>query len=682
MNTAALLLLVCLVIDVQFISCEEKHKNSAQLKDDKQSTSEDGKKEAASVEAGEGASSENYTEPIEDEDGVWILSRYNFDNFTQNTKTVMVEFYAPWCGHCKEFASKYAAAAKQLKKLDPPILLAKVDAIQEEDLAKKYYVARYPTLRFFRNGTRYDYEGEQTEEAIVKFLKKVAKPTWRPDPEAVMVLTSDNFTRVVQQQELMLVEFYAPWCGHCKALAPKYEKAAKRLKNSPNPILLAKVDATAETGLAKEYGVSGYPRLKVFRKGQSYEYRGEREEDAIVEYMEKQRGDPAKPVDKSSLKSFLKVDDITVLGFFLSDQDDSLLPIYQDAVQDYRNDFKFGYTTDQALFQQYNAKPGSILVLNAERYYTKFEPKWHVFQMSEYTSSIEITKFVLEHQFPLVPALEGDIKERMDKQEPLCLVFFTVDWSFDHREATQRWRNKIAEIAKDFKEIHFAIADFESNQEALKDFGLEESSEEINMGIINKKKKYPMEPMEEYDSDQIREFLTLFRRDKIPAYMKSQPVPKKQKGPVKVVVYKSFDQIVRDKSKDVLIEMYAPWCGHCKKLEPIYKELAIKFKPAKDLIIAKMDAVANDTPDDYDVGGFPTIYFAPVDGKDSPVKYEGGRELKDLISFLLENVTVPLGPLRAKLQKEVERLEAEAKEKEKEKAKEEGEEEKKGKDEL
>ncbi|KAL8587058.1 hypothetical protein ACOMHN_023448 [Nucella lapillus] len=667
MKASVVLILLWLLIDSHLISCEDDMKKNGPGKDGQESKSGSGDKPDA---AKDDASSENSTEPIEDEDGVMILSRHSFDNFIQNTQTALVEFYTPWCSHCKDLAPKYAAAAKQLKELKPPVLLAKVDCTQEEELAKNNSVAGYPTLRFFKNGTRYDYEGEKTEEGLVKYMKKIAKPAWRPDPEAVLVLTNENFTEIVEQEELMLVEFYAPWCGHCKSLAPKYEKAAKRLKNTPEPILLAKVDATAETELAKEHGVSGYPRLKVFRKGQPYEFRGEREENDIVEYMEKQRGDPAKPVDKATLKSFLRMDDISVLGFFLSDKD-FLLSIYQDAVQDYRDDYKFGYTTDQALFQQYSAKPGSILVLNAERFYTKYEPKWHTFQMTEYTSSIEITKFILEHQFPVVGAYEGDLQTRLEKQEPLCLVFYSVDWSFDHREATQLWRNKIAEIAKDFKEVHFAIANDEDNQELMKDFGMEESSEEMNIGIMDKKKKYPMEPMEEYDSDQIREFLTLFREAKLAAYMKSQPVPKKQKGPVKVVVYKSFDQVVRDKTKDVLIEMYAPWCGHCKKLEPTLRELAVKFKSAKNLIIAKMDATANDTPNDYEAGGFPTIYFAPVNRKNKPIKYEGGRELKDLISFLLEKVTVPLGPLRAKLEKEVEKLEAEAKEEEEDEGKEE-----------
>lgn len=96
-----------------------------------------------------------------------------------------------------------------------------------------------------------------------------------------------------------------------------------------------------------------------------------------------------------------------------------------------------------------------------------------------------------------------------------------------------------------------------------------------------------------------------------------------------------------DTQKDVLIEFYAPWCGHCKKLEPDYLALGKKYKAEKNLVIAKMDATANDVPNEsYKVEGFPTIYFAPSNSKQSPVKLEGGdRTVEGLSKFLEKHAT-------------------------------------------
>ncbi|NXF87596.1 PDIA4 isomerase, partial [Eubucco bourcierii] len=149
-----------------------------------------------------------------------------------------------------------------------------------------------------------------------------------------------------------------------------------------------------------------------------------------------------------------------------------------------------------------------------------------------------------------------------------------------------------------------------------------------------------MEP-EEFDSDVLRQFVMAFKKGKLKPIVKSQPVPKSNKGPVKVVVGKTFDAIVMDPKHDVLIEFYAPWCGHCKKLEPVYTELGKKYKNEKHLVIAKMDATANDVPNDhYKVEGFPTIYFAPRDRKNTPIKFDGGdRDLEHLSKFIEEHMT-------------------------------------------
>ena len=66
-----------------------------------------------------------------------------------------------------------------------------------------------------------------------------------------------NYDSFVQQHPLSLIEFYAPWCGHCKALAPEFSKAAKILQDDKNRVVLAKIDASKFSEFTKQHNVSG-----------------------------------------------------------------------------------------------------------------------------------------------------------------------------------------------------------------------------------------------------------------------------------------------------------------------------------------------------------------------------------------------------------------------------------------
>merc|ERR1712083_148008 len=135
----------------------------------------------------------------------------------------------------------------------------------------------------------------------------------------------------------------------------------------------------------------------------------------------------------------------------------------------------------------------------------------------------------------------------------------------------------------------------------------------------------------------LKEFLTQMQAGSLEPYLKSEPAPDNSAAGVKVAVAKNFDELVTKSEKDVLVEFYAPWCGHCKKLTPIYDELGEKM--AEEAVeIVKMDATANDVPPELDVKGFPTLYWLPK-GTKKPVSYNGGRELDDFIKYIAENAS-------------------------------------------
>lgn len=104
----------------------------------------------------------SYKEPEVDDKDVVVLKERNFTTVIENKKFVMVEFYAPWCGHCQALAPEYAAAATELKS-EENVVLAKVDATEENELAQEYDVQGFPTIYFFVDGVRKPYTGQRTK---------------------------------------------------------------------------------------------------------------------------------------------------------------------------------------------------------------------------------------------------------------------------------------------------------------------------------------------------------------------------------------------------------------------------------------------------------------------------------------------------------------------------------------
>jgi protein disulfide-isomerase A1 len=148
-------------------------------------------------------------------------------------------------------------------------------------------------------------------------------------------------------------------------------------------------------------------------------------------------------------------------------------------------------------------------------------------------------------------------------------------------------------------------------------------------------KKFTWEgKMDDLNADAISKFVGDFKAGSLQAFLKSEEVPAEQ-GDVTVLVGKNFKELVIDSDDDVLVKFYAPWCGHCKKLTPVWDELGKDLKDVKGLKIAKMDSTANEV-DGVEIKGYPTLKFYAKGAKDAPVDYDGERGAEDFKKWLKE----------------------------------------------
>ncbi|TAQ90273.1 hypothetical protein B7494_g1446 [Chlorociboria aeruginascens] len=222
----------------------------------------------------------------------------NFDKIAISGKPALVEFFAPWCGHCKNLAPIYEQLASDFEFAKDKLTIAKVDADSEKSLGSRFGIQGFPTIKYFdgKSDTPEEYKGGRDLESLSDFLtqKTGVKPKKAKAPVSqVEMLNDKTFVEQIGGDKDVLIAFTAPWCGHCKSLAPIWETVAQDFVNEPS-VLVAKVDAEAENSkaTAKDQGVSSYPTIKFFPKGtkEAEAYSGGRTEQDIVSFINEKAG--------------------------------------------------------------------------------------------------------------------------------------------------------------------------------------------------------------------------------------------------------------------------------------------------------------------------------------------------------------------------------------------------------
>lgn len=186
-------------------------------------------------------------------------------------------------------------------------LLAALDASKESEVASKYGVKGYPTLKYFENGEfKFDVKLRDTDP-IVTFMENPDEPpavveekevSWEDEETDVVFLDDETFKSFLKKKKHCLVLFYAPWCFHCKNAKPEFIKAAAEYKDDPK-VEFAAVDCTKHSGVCSAYEVRGYPSIKYFSYLKTHkDYKGERKAEDFIKFMRNPDQEVEKPKEE------------------------------------------------------------------------------------------------------------------------------------------------------------------------------------------------------------------------------------------------------------------------------------------------------------------------------------------------------------------------------------------------
>lgn len=448
-----------------------------------------------------------------------------------------------------------------------------------------------------------------------------------PIENDVTILTDATFEKCLEKNEFLMVLFYAPWCGHCKKFKPEYEKAAASLRKEN--LILAKVDATAEKVLAGRFKIRGYPTVKFFVKGEPIDYNAGRTEKEVINWVHKKTQPPTKNLDTvEDVEKFLKENPLCTIYFGKNAED--MKEFSKVALKN--EDFPFATVDNVDVIKKYS-KEGTVVLFkdfdekknemttvkekDLEDFYKKYSMP-RILKLNDKTIGL-----VFSEKFPAVMLFVKDDDKKMDEYDKIM------------RQVYDKVDGKV-------KTVLTSPNDGQSRRVA-EYLGAKEANYPLVMLVDTrtKMKKYLMEG--EITSENILKFVDDWDQVKLKPFLKTQEEPKENNGDVFVLVGKSFQKEVLDNDKDVMILLYAPWCGHCKKFHPTYEEIAKKLKEKNPkLLLTKMDATENEV-EQISITSFPTIKFYPGDKKKSdPLSYSGDRSFDDVVKFIKTNAKTPI----------------------------------------
>lgn len=281
-------------------------------------------------------------------------------------------------------------------------------------------------------------------------------------------------------------------------------------------------------------------------------------------------------VTKDTFHDFKSADKLVALAF-LASPTEAPAPEFSAFANKHRDDYLFGVTTDREVIEAAGVTPPAVVL------YRSFdEPVTEYPYPAVSLTSEDFGNWLKDLAVPIIDQVSGE-NYQVYAQSGKPLAYLFVDPTDEKR---QEYVDALYPVAAKYKgKVNFVWIDAVQFGDHAKALNLVEPKwPSFVVQDIQKQLKYPLDQNKEVSAELVDDLVESYLTGKIEPSLKSQPIPETQDEPVFVLVQKQFEEVVYDDSKDVFVEFYASWCGHCKRLKPIWDDLAKHFSEFSDQV--------------------------------------------------------------------------------------------------
>jgi len=354
------------------------------------------------------------------------------------------------------------------------------------------------------------------------------------------------------------------------------------------------------------------------------------------------------------IDAFVQSEDFepAVVGYFDSDSNADDLKAFKELASAEGHIYRFAYTTDKESLEQKKYELGcAVNVYPPIKFINeKYERNRHRYPGKSIANVQSLLEFIRQKAIPLTGELTTKSSFRYENvKKPMITVFTAID----HKRNPQGWHyisKRVRRVAKDYQsDAVFNIANIDDFAHSMEeDYGFQApiSNKFTYTGLKNGNIYYKLDE-KTFSVDNLVHFLKDFLAGKLIGKEKSDESHDDEQGgemfgegsKVVKLTKDNIKQVLENPTADMMVEFYAPWCGHCQALKPQYERAAEHFKSDNGVIFAAVDATAVDIPAGFEVQGYPTLYFVSAKNKKRAVQYDGAREAEDFIEYVQEHRT-------------------------------------------